>query len=52
MWNGEKRRNFLREHLRFKKETMTGCRDCCAPDDVSHPFDVLDDDAKRLMDLF
>jgi GTP 3',8-cyclase len=52
MWNGEKRKKFLQEHLKFKKNILPGCRDCCAPDDVSHPLDVLDDDAERLRDLF
>lgn len=52
MWNGEKRRKFLQEHLHFKKEFLPGCRDCCAPDDVSHPLDVLDGDAERLQELF
>jgi radical SAM protein with 4Fe4S-binding SPASM domain len=42
MWNGYELREFRLQHLKGKKETITGCRDCCAPDDVSHPADILD----------
>jgi len=52
IWNGEKRRNFLREQLAFRKNQLKGCKDCCAPDDVSHPLDVLDEDAERLRLLY
>jgi radical SAM protein with 4Fe4S-binding SPASM domain len=51
MWTGKIRKDFLQEQLKFNKSTIPGCRDCCAPDDVSHPLDVLDGDAERLMDL-
>jgi GTP 3',8-cyclase len=52
MWNGEKRKRFLQDQLTGKREKIPGCCDCCAPDDVSHPLDVLDDDAKHLKGLF
>jgi GTP 3',8-cyclase len=52
MWNGERRKRFLKNQLAGKRERLNGCSDCCAPDDVSHPLDVLDDDAERLQGLF
>jgi radical SAM protein with 4Fe4S-binding SPASM domain len=52
MWIGKKRRDFLREQLLFRKDVLPGCCDCCAPDDVSHPLDILDDDADRLLGIF
>jgi hypothetical protein len=28
---------------------LIGCADCCAPDDVSHELDVLDDAAEEII---
>jgi len=49
MWNGKIRKMFLQDQLAGHRGSIPGCCDCCAPDDVSHPLDVLDDDAGLLM---
>ncbi|ACL22180.1 Radical SAM domain protein [Desulfitobacterium hafniense DCB-2] len=43
MWDSELLKQFRIRHLRGEKEIITGCSNCCAPDDVSHPLDALDD---------
>ncbi len=49
MWQSDKMRNFLLMHLKKKRAQYAGCKSCCAPDDVSHPLDVLDDHVESLM---
>ena len=49
MWNGEKNREFQRMQLRKARLQNKGCARCCAPDDVAHPEDVLDEDALELL---
>lgn len=51
-WNGTALREFQILQLRGKRAENAKCRLCCAPDDVSHPEDVLDDDAGRLLAKF
>lgn len=43
MWNGEKNKEFQRMQLRKERFNNPGCARCCAPDDVAHPEDSLDD---------
>ncbi|GHV38920.1 radical SAM protein [Synergistales bacterium] len=50
IWSGEKLREFQLLLLKGK-ENIKKCVPCCAPDDVSHPADALDDDAERIADL-
>lgn len=50
MWHGETLRQFRLRHLYGEKKTLVGCADCCAPDDVSHPLDVLDDTASEIIE--
>lgn len=50
MWGSEKLRQFWKMQLEGKKNDNPHCAKCCAPDDVSHPEDALDDDAERLLE--
>lgn len=43
MWNGEKLKEFQLLQLKKKRCNNNRCAVCCAPDDVSHPEDNLDD---------
>ncbi|GHV47014.1 radical SAM protein [Synergistales bacterium] len=52
MWRSDGFRSFLAQNLRCGKNSIPICTPCCAPDDVSHPADVLDDDAKRILPIF
>ena len=49
MWQGEKLREFWRLHLRGDRRSNPKCAGCNAPDDVSHPEDILDGDAAELL---
>jgi GTP 3',8-cyclase len=49
MWNGEKLRSFWHMQLRGERLMNPKCAVCCAPDDVSHPLDVLDDAAGEII---
>ncbi len=42
-------REFWKLHLEGKRHTNAGCARCCAPDDVSHPEDVLDFDTDAIL---
>lgn len=46
------KRSFCNKHLQKEKNTIRECRNCCVPDDVAVPEDVLDGDAKKLLYLF
>lgn len=48
MWTGKKLRKFQLEQLERKRYDNRKCANCCAPNDVSHPEDVLDDTADVL----
>ncbi len=48
-FTGERNRAFQLSLLRGLKNSIPGCSKCCAPDDVSHPMDELDDAAPGLM---
>ncbi|MCB1775848.1 MAG: radical SAM protein [Candidatus Competibacteraceae bacterium] len=49
MWRGEKLREFWKLHLRGERYANAKCANCNAPNDVSHPEDLLDADAEALM---
>lgn len=49
IWNGEKLREFRIQQLNRKRYDNPKCAACCAPDDVSHPEDSLDDDAELIL---
>lgn len=52
MWHGETNKEFQRMQLRKERFQNSGCKRCCAPDDVAHPEDVLDDVASDLLNVF
>ena len=48
MWNSEKLKDFWKMQLTNRFDNPK-CAVCCAPNDVSHPEDVLDDDIDILL---
>lgn len=50
MWKGEKLKQFRIMHLNKKKCDSNKCSVCCAPDDVAHPEDDLDDSAREILE--
>lgn len=50
MWNGKKLRTFWEMQLRSERHCNTGCSVCCAPDDVAHPEDILDNEAEKILE--
>lgn len=50
MWHGEKNREFQGMQLRKERFQNLGCSRCCAPDDVAHQEDELDQYAQELID--
>jgi radical SAM protein with 4Fe4S-binding SPASM domain len=48
MWKSETLRQFWLTQLRYGKNAWERCRVCCAPDDVSHPLDVLDEEREHI----
>ena len=48
MFAGEKLHQFQLMQLRGERCKHPLCSVCCAPDDVSHPLDVLDDSAAEV----
>lgn len=51
MWNGNRLREFWKMQLQGERCANKRCSTCCAPDDVSHPEDVLDDDVEKILRL-
>lgn len=49
MWRGEALREFWLAQLRGERYSNEKCAKCNAPNDVSHPEDLLDEDASRLI---
>ncbi len=43
VWNGEKMKRFQEMQLKKMRSGNSQCARCCAPDDVAHPDDNLDD---------
>lgn len=52
IFNGVKNNVFRMQLLRGKKNNMYGCDKCCAPDDVSHQKDELDNAAEDLIEKY
>jgi len=52
MWQSDTLRDFRIEQLRCARHTNRSCRRCCAPDDVIHKEDILDDSAEMLLKKF
>lgn len=52
MWNGKELNKFRLIHLREGRYVNEKCRVCCAPDDVSHPQDELDQRVEELVGRF
>lgn len=50
MFSGDKLKEFQRQQLLGRRYDNEKCAVCCAPDDVSHPLDVLDDCAEWLLE--
>lgn len=50
MWNSSKLYEFWIMQLEKGRSANPRCAKCCAPDDVSHPEDVLDDAAENLLE--
>lgn len=51
IWNGKKLRDFWKIQLSGERHCNARCSTCCAPDDVSHPEDILDQDAGELLNI-
>lgn len=49
MWNGEKLKEFQIMHLEKQRGNNSKCAVCCAPDDVAHPEDNLDDSTEDII---
>lgn len=51
MWKGSSLKEFWKMQLKGERCNNKRCATCCAPDDVSHPEDILDDYAQNLLDI-
>lgn len=51
MWLNKVHREFCIEHLSGKRFVNSKCSRCCAPDDVAHKEDILDDKRLELTEL-
>lgn len=52
MWNSKKLNEFRIQLLNKEKNSILGCKSCCAPDDVSTSKDNLDEYSKMLKEKF
>lgn len=50
MWNSTKLKQFWELQLENRRQENAGCSRCCAPNDVSHPEDVLDSDRLSILE--
>ncbi len=50
MWRGSVLAEFQTLQLKGQRNNLYGCRSCCAPDDVSHPQDQLDEAASKILE--
>lgn len=49
MWNGKMLREFQTMQLKKQRNRNCRCAVCCAPDDVAHPEDNLDDESEKIL---
>lgn len=49
MWKGDKLKEFWKMQLNGDRYNNSRCANCCAPDDVAHPEDCLDEVATVLL---
>lgn len=49
MWNSQSNREFCIQQLKGKRFSHSRCSRCCAPDDVVHKEDILDDNCRELL---
>ena len=52
IWNGSRRRGFLRKMLKKEKDQIPDCATCTCFNAINNPMEQLDDDAERLLPLF
>lgn len=52
MWMSDLHKKFCMEQLSGERFTNPDCRKCCAPDDVAHKEDILDDRREKLLSFF
>ena len=52
IWNGSRRRGFLRKMLKKEKDHIPDCATCTCFNAINNPMEQLDDDAERLLPLF
>ena len=52
IWNGSRRRGFLRKMLKKEKDQIPDCATCTCFNAINNPMERLDDDAERLLPLF
>lgn len=52
MWNSSEHCSFCRMQLSKLRHQHSACSRCCAPDDVAHPEDLLDDYASELLSKY
>ena len=52
IWNGSRRRGFLRKMLKKEKDQILDCATCTCFNAINNPMEQLDDDAERLLPLF
>ncbi len=49
LWESNLKRDFCKAQLEGKRGTIPACSQCCAPEDVQHPEDILDEDREELL---
>lgn len=52
IWNGSRRKEFLRTMLELKKNILPVCKDCNTFNCINNPLENLDKDAYKLVHLF
>lgn len=52
IWNGRKRKRFLKKMLKFERATIPECKDCTSFKCINNPLENLDVDAHRLVERF
>lgn len=50
IWNGQRRKNILKNLLKFQKDKIIDCRECTCYDAVNDPNEYLDDAAEEILE--